>query len=181
YKRAVLDLCDETSYGFSFWAAPMYNIGSGSCSENNGLGIPVNLKIEVWDETETQLLRQAETGAINNSSTVEFKQYGLIFNTLPNQTSVVIKVINNNILPGCGNDVAIDEMLISVCGGDSNVSTVEYGQEEPSFCENEVPTSLTLKIENSNTGNYFILQKSENQAAWEDMGNPILSVGEDFT
>src|SRR5690606_32343379 len=95
--------------------------------------------------------------------------------------SVVIKVINNNILPGCGNDVAIDEMLISVCGGDSNVSTVEYGQEEPSFCENEVPTSLTLKIENSNTGNYFILQKSENQAAWEDMGNPILSVGEDFT
>lgn len=180
YKKTIIDLCGETSYAFSFWAAPLYNIGTGICAENNGLGIPINLKIEVWDETETQLLRQAETGNVNNTSTVTFKQYGLIFNTLPGQTSVVIKVINNNILPGCGNDIAIDEMLMSVCGGDSNVSTLEYGAQEPSFCENEVPVSLTLKIENSNTGNYFILQKSENQSAWEDVGVPILSVGEDF-
>src|SRR5690606_31529434 len=49
YKKTISDLCEETSYAFSFWAAPLYNINSGACEENNGEGVPINLKIEVWD------------------------------------------------------------------------------------------------------------------------------------
>src|SRR5690554_1341352 len=180
YKKTIVNLCEETSYAFSFWAAPLYNINSEICEENNGLGAPINLKIEVWNADETQLIRSAETGDISNIDSINFQEYGVIFSTLSGQTSVVIKISNNNQQPGCGNDIALDELLVHVCGGSSSITSVVYEDTEAIFCDDQTPIDFQLKIENSNTENYFLLQKSENGTLWENVGEPVLSTGSNF-
>lgn len=181
YKRTITTVCEQTSYAFSFWVAPLYNTNSGICTENNGNGVPINLKIEVWDADETQLLSYAETGNINNTGTINFQQYGVLFTTLPGQTSVVVKIANNNQQAGCGNDLAIDEMMVHVCGGESSLSSVLYGTDDALFCNDDMHfINLNLEIQNSYTEDYFILQRSGNGTVWEDVGMPVLSTGNNF-
>lgn len=180
YKKTIANLCEATSYAFSFWAAPLYNTNSEICAENNTEGVPINLKIEVWNADETQLLSYAETGSISNTSSIDFQKYGVLFTTLPNQTSAVIKIANNNQQPGCGNDLAIDEISVKICGGNSTVSSVEYGDAEPVFCDDQAPINLVLEVLATHSQDYFIVQKSENNNAWEDFGDPVLITGDNF-
>lgn len=182
YKKSINNLCELTSYEFSFWGAPLYRISSNNCTENEGLGVPINIRLEVWDITETQLLSFAETGNINNSSIINFQQYGLIFNTQPNQTEVIIKIINNNLQPGCGNDLVLDEINVQVCAGNSTLTSIEYEDENPLFCEEDTPVNINLNIENSYVGNYFIWQKSNDGQLWINIDDtPILNTGGNFT
>lgn len=181
YKKTIENLCEFTSYEFSLWAASLYRTTSNNCTENGGLGVPINIKLEVWDSTETQLLSSAETGNINNSSIINFQQYGLVFTALANQTAVVIKIINNNQQPGCGNDLVIDEINVQVCGGDSTLTSIEYGDDNPLFCKDETPVTINLNIENLYQGNYFVWQKSSDGDNWANIDNtPILNTGGNF-
>ena len=179
YKKRVEDLCELTSYEFSFWAAPLYNVISEICDENNGQGIPVNIKLEVWNADETQLLSSAVTGNINNSSSINYQQFGLLFTTLSGEDSVVVKIMNNNQLPGCGNDLVIDEIKVQLCGGGNSVLTsVEYSDQTPSFCDDLTPVTITLNLENSFLGSYFIWQESDDSNFWTDIdATPVLNSG----
>jgi len=182
YKKRIENLCELSTYEFSLWIASLYRTSSGNCTENGGLGIPVNIKLEVWDTSETQLLSSAETGTINNSAILNFNQYGLLFTTLSGQTEVVVKLINNSNQPGCGNDFVLDEIKVQVCGGSSNLSTIEYGDQNPIFCKEDTPLDFNLNIENLNQGSFFLWQTSENGDVWENIENtPLLNTGGDFS
>jgi len=41
-----------------------------------GNGIPVNVKFEIWDNTNTNILASGDTGNIGESSTPNWQQYG---------------------------------------------------------------------------------------------------------
>ncbi|WNM18126.1 T9SS type B sorting domain-containing protein [Flavobacterium capsici] len=168
YKKKITGLCDTTNYEFSFWAASLYNINSNLCSENNGLGVPVNFKIEVWDVNETQILNSVVTGNINNSTTINFQQYGLVFSTLSGQSEVIVKISNNNQQSGCGNDLAIDEIKIQLCGDNPILSSVEY-ENNSIFCAEDTPINFTLNLENSSLGNYFLWQQSIDEINWTNI------------
>ncbi len=137
YQRQVTGLCENTSYEFSSWLINLLPLGS--CEGN---GIPVNVRFQIWDETDTTLLAQGDTGSIFASATANWEQYALVFKTEPGQTSVILKMRNNS-NGGCGNDLAIDDIVFKSCGDTVTVST-NTNETNLIVCANQVPVSRTI-------------------------------------
>jgi gliding motility-associated-like protein len=137
YRRSVSDLCENTTYEFSSWLINI--LPSSGCGGN---GIPVNVQFEIWDITDTSLLASGDTGDIFSSAAPTWLQYGLVFQTLPGQTAIILKMINNG-AGGCGNDLAIDDIEFKSCGDliavqDSN------GNDSVVICSSQTPYSDTI-------------------------------------
>ena len=111
FRRTVSGLCENTSYEFSSWLMNLHP-SYGGCDGN---GIPVNVKFEIWDSTDTNLLASGDTGDIFDRNAPIWDQYALVFQTLPGQTAVILKMLNNG-EGGCGNDLAIDDIVFRTCG-----------------------------------------------------------------
>ena len=137
YKTPISGLCENTTYEFSAWLINILPL-----SGCGGAGIPVNVKFEIWDITDTNLLMSGDTGEIQGMTTPTWQQYGLVFQTLSGQTSVILKMINNGI-GGCGNDLAIDDIAFSTCGDFISVLDAE-NSSQLEICENEIPYNLQL-------------------------------------
>mgnify|MGYP003636562456 FL=1 len=117
FRRTVTGLCENTSYEFSAWLLNLLPVSG--CGGN---GIPINVKFEIWDATDTNLLASGNTGQIANKSSAVWEQYGLVFQTIIGQNSVILKMLNNEI-GGCGNDLAIDDIVFKTCGDFITIST----------------------------------------------------------
>lgn len=137
FRRLVTGLCENTSYEFSAWLLNL--LPSSGCGGN---GIPVNVNFQIWDITSTNLLASGSTGDIFSTENPNWEQYGLVFQTLPGQTSVVLRMSNNGD-GGCGNDLAIDDIIFRTCG---DFITVTDTQNNASInvCESDAPISTTL-------------------------------------
>ncbi|QSS97488.1 T9SS type B sorting domain-containing protein [Psychroflexus sp. ALD_RP9] len=137
FRTTINGLCENNSYEFSAW---LINIlpANNACP---GTAIPVNVKFQIWDSTDTNLLAEGDTGNINSSNSPTWQQYGLTFSTLENQTEVILKMINNG-TGGCGNDLAIDDIVFRSCGDETEV--VFENQAEFSYCENETFNPFTI-------------------------------------
>jgi gliding motility-associated-like protein len=148
YKRTVSGLCVNTTFEFSAWLMNVYNPGSGFCGANE---IPINVRFEIWNNTETILLSSGNTGNIIGTSSPVWQQFALVFTTT-NETSVVLKMKNNG-LGGCGNDLAIDDIDFRSCGDLTTISSPSSGGSSFSTCDN--PTSLELQATTSGSATYF--------------------------
>jgi gliding motility-associated-like protein len=137
YKTPISGLCENTTYEFSAWLINI--LPASGCG---GVGIPVNVKFEIWDDSDTNLLASGDTGNIAGMTTPSWQQYGLVFQTLQGQTSVILKMINNGI-GGCGNDLAIDDIAFSTCGDFITVLDVD-NNSQLEICENDTPYTLQL-------------------------------------
>jgi len=111
YRTSIDGLCENTTYEFSSWLLNLAPL-NGFCGAG---AIPVNVRFEIWDSTDTNLLASGNTGNITGTLSPTWDQYALVFQTIPNQTSVILKMINNS-SGGCGNDVAIDDIVFKSCG-----------------------------------------------------------------
>lgn len=138
YRTTITGLCENTSYEFS---AFLINLSrSTGCGGNN---IPINVRFEIWDDTDTTLLASGDTGEIDAQATPNWEQYGLVFQTLPAQTEVILKMRNNG-AGGCGNDLAIDDIVFKSCG--DNVTIEDTSNESDVFiCETQTPYNLNLQ------------------------------------
>lgn len=137
FRRNITGLCENTSYEFSSWLLNL--LPSSSCSSN---GIPINVRFQIWDNTDTNLLATGDTGSILSKSSAIWEQYGLVFQTLPGQTSVILKMLNNG-AGGCGNDLAIDDIVFRTCG-DNITLTDAFNDTSIALCEENVPISVNL-------------------------------------
>lgn len=164
YRRQVSGLCVNTTFEFTAWLINAYNPSSNACPNS---GIPINVKFQIWDQTETQLLAEGDTGNINGSSSADWVQYGLTFTVLAGQTSVVLKMLNNGV-GGCGNDLAIDDILFRSCG---DVAAVTSGDDAVvEACSDELPVSLALDVDISGTSAHvFQWQQSPDGNTWTDI------------
>lgn len=137
FRRTVSGLCENTSYEFSSWLINLQSING--CDGNS---IPVNVKFQIWDSTDTNLLATGDTGNIVATTSPVWQQYGLVFQTLPGQTSVILKMLNNGV-GGCGNDLGIDDIIFRTCG---DFITVTDAQNNISIeeCEDNTPISVML-------------------------------------
>ncbi|WP_099572386.1 T9SS type B sorting domain-containing protein [Maribacter sp. 4U21] len=165
YRREVSGLCENTTYEFSSW---LINLQRQTGCEGNG--IPVNVRFQIWDETDTNLLAQGDTGDIPNRNTPLWEQYALVFKTLPGQTSVILKMRNNS-NGGCGNDLAIDDIVFRSCG---DTVSVANDQEESAIilCEDQgsVTTTLTATPDFSIfTSHAYQWQESPDLLTWTDI------------
>jgi len=165
YRRTVTGLCENTSYEFSAW---LINLLPQSGCE--GAGIPVNVRFQIWDETDTDLLAQGDTGDIPNRNSPEWEQYALVFKTLSGQTSVILKM-RNNANGGCGNDLAIDDISFSSCG-DAITLTDGQNQAGTISCEGQGAITRTLTATpdfSIFTNHAYQWQESDDQILWTDI------------
>ncbi|WP_282053623.1 T9SS type B sorting domain-containing protein [Maribacter luteus] len=138
YQRTVTGLCENTSYEFSSWLINLHP-SSGGC---NGNGIPINVRFQIWDNTGTDLLASGDTGDIYDKSSPVWEQYALVFQTLPGQTSVILKMLNNG-AGGCGNDLAIDDIVFKTCGDFVDI-TNDQNESNILVCEDYGPVTTHL-------------------------------------
>ncbi|VXB32983.1 T9SS type B sorting domain-containing protein [Maribacter litoralis] len=165
YQREVTGLCENTTYEFSSW---LINLQPANSCEGNS--IPVNVRFQIWDETDSNLLAQGDTGNITNTGTTEWDQYALVFKTEPGQTSVILKMRNNS-NGGCGNDLAIDDILFRTCGDNVTVST-SNNEASLVVCETQggVSRTLTATPDSSVFSTHaYQWQQSTDQQTWTDI------------
>ena len=85
YRTEISGLCENTTYEFSAFLMNVYDRSSMVCE--NG-GIPINVRFEIWDETDSNLLKEGNTGNIPSLNSPEWEQYALTFQTEPGQEAV---------------------------------------------------------------------------------------------
>jgi len=140
FRRPITGLCENTFYEFSAWLLNVYDFDSGVCP--NG-GIPVNVRFEIWDETDTNLLASGDTGNIDSTSAPNWEQYGLVFQTTPGQESIILKMLNNG-NGGCGNDLAIDDIVFASCGDATEITLDVTTESEFLTCDVNTPLAVNL-------------------------------------
>ena len=166
YKRVVSGLCVNTTFEFSSWLMNVFNSTSTACSGNS---IPINVTFEIWDSTETILLQSGNTGNINPTSSAIWTQYGLVFTTGIGQTSVVLKMRNNGV-GGCGNDLAIDDIMFRSCGDFTTIGSTGITGNTYIVCEDVTPININLQVNSSGiTPNVFQWQESLDNVIWNDI------------
>ncbi len=137
YRTTINGLCEFTTYEFSAWLLNLLpNYGCG------GNGIPINVRFEIWDVTDTSLLASGDTGNIYGTNTPIWNPYGLVFQTLAGQSAVLLKMLNNGV-GGCGNDLAIDDIVFKSCGDLITVLDANTNSNT-SICSTETPYTLQL-------------------------------------
>ncbi|MEP2280219.1 T9SS type B sorting domain-containing protein [Maribacter sp.] len=165
YQRQVTGLCENTTYEFSSWLINLQP--AGSCEGNS---IPVNVRFQIWDQTDTNMLAQGDTGSIPDTGTLEWEQYALVFKTEPGQTSVILKMRNNS-NGGCGNDLAIDDILFRSCGDNVTISTAA-NEASLVVCEDQAGVSRTLTATPDSSvfsSHAYQWQQSTDQQTWTDI------------
>ncbi len=171
YEYRVSGLCENTSYEFS---AFLMNILSPTSICENG-GIPINVKFQIWDQTDTELLAEGSTGNILSTNTPQWEQYALTFKSEPGQASVILRMFNNAV-GGCGNDLAIDDIIFRSCGDLTEISTPVVNASELNLCEENAPISLDLTATpdfSAYNDHYFQWQESTNNQDWDDLSGEI--------
>ncbi len=161
YKRTVSNLCVNTDFEFTAW---VMNIAKASDCQGNT--IPNDITFEIWNASETILLKSGITGPILSTNTPIWQQFGLTFTTLPGETSVILKMKNNGV-GGCGNDLAIDDITFRSCGDFTNITSPGINGPQFSTCESNLPVQLELNAIISNTlPHVFQWQSSDDAVTW---------------
>ena len=166
YNTTINGLCVNTTYEFSSW---LVNItpSTGFCGAN---AIPINVSFEIWDNTDTNLLASGSTGNIGSTATPNWMQFGLVFQTLPGQNSVILKMKNNGV-GGCGNDLAIDDIVFKSCGDNITISDAS-NNATVNLCSNQTPytTSLVVTPDNAVFSTHFYQWESSlDGITWTDI------------
>lgn len=112
YQTDISGLCENTIYEFSAWILNVYDPGSNACPNNE---IPIQVQFEIWDATDTNLLAQGTMDPKFAEDQPTWIQYGLTFTTATGQNGCILKMINKG-GGGCGNDLAIDDIIFRTCG-----------------------------------------------------------------
>lgn len=121
----------------------------------------------------TSILKSGSTGNIYSSREPNWQQYGLVFQTKPGQTSVILKMRNNG-EGGCGNDLAIDDIMFKTCGDAVIIEDSLKNKNNVIIEENNLPysTKLTATPDFSVFSTHFYQwQKSKNGADWTNISN----------
>lgn len=168
YRTRISGLCEETTYEFSAFLMNVYNRSQNTCE--NG-GIPVDVRFEIWDETDSILLKEGRTGEIHSTTTPRWEQYALTFQSQAGQDAVILKMFNNA-QGGCGNDLAIDDIIFRSCGDFTEITANDGNGSPYRICEEEVPVSLTLTASPDNsvyTRHAFQWQESSDSENWNNI------------
>ncbi|WP_411894119.1 T9SS type B sorting domain-containing protein [Winogradskyella sp. A2] len=166
YRTDISGLCENTTYEFSSWLLNLSPL-NGFCGSSL---IPINVRFEIWDDTDTNLLASGATGAIGGTLTPDWNQYALVFQTLPAQTSVILKMINNG-SGGCGNDLAIDDIVFKSCG-DLITSEDTSGNNSATICSSLTPFSQSITAIPDNvvfSSHFYQWQSSTDGINWTDL------------
>ncbi len=159
-RTSVKDLCPSTSYEFSSWVMNLVTV----------VGIEPNITFTVED-LNGNILQQYSTGNIVATILPEWKQYGFVFTTPPNNPEIVLRM-TNNAPGGGGNDIALDDIVFRPCNATPVTATFDAGGQIIKLCE-QIDTTLRF---NASYGGGFqnpVYQWQESPddgSTWQDIG-----------
>ena len=166
YKTTINGLCENTTYEFSSWLINL-TPPNGFCGAG---AIPINVSFEIWDNTDSTLLASGTTGDIFGTTATAWNQYALVFQSTVGQTSVILKMINN--APGgCGNDLAIDDIVFKSCGDAIEVND-GANNNSITLCSTQTPYSETITATPDNivfSNHFYQWQTSTDGINWTDI------------
>lgn len=168
YRKEISGLCENTTYEFSAFLMNVFNPSSNGCPTGE---IPVNVRFEIWDETDTELLKAGSTGAIYGTASPEWEQFALTFKSETAQNNVILKMFNNGD-GGCGNDLAIDDIIFRSCGDLTTISSNGEQNIGMVVCEEDAPISIVLEATPDNSvyqTHAYQWQESGNGENWVDI------------
>lgn len=166
FRVPVSGLCENTSYEFSSWMVNLTQEYTKAC----GRGIPIDVTFEIWNKSNKTLLASGSTGSIYGGSRPTWRQFALVFQTRPNETSVILKIRNNG-KGGCGNDLALDDIAFKPCG-DNVVVVDKNNKKRVSVNKGYLPFSTTLKLKPDYSvfsNHFYQWQKSKDGINWDDI------------
>ncbi|MUP45759.1 T9SS type B sorting domain-containing protein [Gramella sp. BOM4] len=175
YRTEISGLCENSTYEFSAFLMNVHKSNTGACDNND---IPINVRFEIWDETDTNLLKSGNTGDIYSSSTAKWEQYALTFSSEPGQGSVILKMFNNGD-GGCGNDLAIDDIIFRSCGDLTTISSNVGSELHYEVCKENSPAEIELEaVPDFSVYSYhfFQWQQSQDGENWQDIAGETSSV-----
>ncbi|GAB2779434.1 T9SS type B sorting domain-containing protein [Salinimicrobium soli] len=175
YQFKVTNLCESTTYEFSAFLMNVYNRATNYCPDG---GFPINVKFQIWDETDTVLLGEGDTGDIGSTNTPQWKQYALTFRSQPGQGSIILKMFNNGV-GGCGNDLAIDDIIFRSCGDFTEINTYDDQPSPYGICEEDTPAAVTLNAQSESivyNTHFYQWQKSTDDANWTDIAGETQNI-----
>lgn len=168
YRTEISGLCENTTYEFSAFLMNVLRSNIGACPDGE---IPINVRFEIYDETNSVLLKEGNTGDINSSSTAKWEQYALTFRSQPGQTAIILKMFNNG-EGGCGNDLAIDDIIFRSCGDLTTITSEGDSNGILQVCEENTPVSVQLQA-NADSSVYeqqfYQWQISLDAESWNDI------------
>ncbi len=144
FYRRTITLDSNVDYSFSAWITTVYDTDTGICG---GTGIPSNVIFRIEDPNGV-LIQETNTGDIQNEPNPNWQEFFINFNTGAN-TDIQLVLINNSI-GGCGNDLAIDDITLSLVNGQPQIVSPpdltacdETGNQEGTFdLESQIPIIL---------------------------------------
>jgi gliding motility-associated-like protein len=130
FVQTVTGLCGNTIYEFASWIT---NVILPSSCNNSSIRPNLTFRIETIGG---QVLKQFETGDIDPTATLSWKQYGTFFQTPAGTSDVVIRIRNNS-RGGCGNDLALDDITFRPCGPNINTRVNGAARDTLQICETD--------------------------------------------
>ncbi len=160
FYRRTITLSPNGDYAFSAWITTLYDTDTGICGGNS---IPSNVIFRIED-TAGNLIEETNTGDIPNGPEPNWQEFFINFNTGSN-TDIQLVLINNSI-GGCGNDLAIDDITLSLinpqpivvtpndltaCDDASNDETEVFDLESqiPTILDGQDPADFTITFHTS--------------------------------
>lgn len=108
FYRRTITLNPNEDYIFNAWITTVYDTDTGICT---GSGIPSNVLFRIEDPSGA-LIQETNTGDIPNGPEPNWQEFSISFNTGAN-TDIQLVLIDN-IGGVCGNDLAIDDITLSL-------------------------------------------------------------------
>jgi len=131
YLDTVKGLCPGTTYEFAAWITNI--LRKYAC---NYQGKMPNITFTI-EKTDGNILSRYDSGDIppddNNGASI-WKQYGFYFTMPQNESSVVVRMRNNQ-AGGCGNDLALDDITFRACRPTLGVSILGAVRDTADVCE----------------------------------------------
>lgn len=137
FYRRTINLNPDIDYTFNAWITTIYDTDTAICP---GTGIPSNVIFRIEDPAGN-LIAETNTGDIENESEPNWQQFAIAFNTGSN-TDVQLVLINNS-FGGCGNDLAIDDITLSLENQQPQILT----PPDLSVCDNDADGEEVFNLE----------------------------------
>jgi gliding motility-associated-like protein len=177
YETTITGLCEATTYEFSAYLMNIFNPANGACVNNE---VPINVKFQILDETGNTVLAEGNTGDIYSSVNPQWSQKALTFRSQAGQDKVILKMFNNGV-GGCGNDLAIDDIIFRSCGDLTEISSPNISETFLEVCKPDAPITVELIATPDNSvyaSHAYQWQESQDEETWQDIPG---ETGSNFT
>ena len=138
FYRRTITLNPNIEYTFNAWITTVYDTNTNICGGNS---IPSNVIFRIEDPAGN-LISETNTGDIPNGTAPNWQEFAIVFNTGAN-TDIQLVLINNAD-GGCGNDLAIDDITLSLQNQQPEIVT----PSDLSTCDVDGNETAVFNLEN---------------------------------